>query len=129
MVICCRRHACGCGCGCADQCVRTKSHRHAGRANALLSLLFSVICNAAGASLEPLLEEPPAGLKGLSVTGWALKQERFEQLAGLTNLTSLHLVRATSSLVDVLLTNQHVAVLALATCWAGSCLTPIIRCT
>lgn len=98
-----------------------------GHVNTPLSLPCSVACSA-GASLGPLLEDPPAGLKGLTVTGLTLKQERIEQLAGLTNLTSLHLVRATSSLVDELLTgSMHAAVVAPAIYRTCSCLTPVIQ--
>jgi hypothetical protein len=39
-----------------------------------------------------VLERPPAGLRGLTVSGLALQQSFITQLAGLTNLTSLQLV-------------------------------------
>jgi hypothetical protein len=50
------------------------------------------VCDANGESLQPLLARPPAGLRGLTVSGLCLQQSFVEQLVGLTGLTSLQLV-------------------------------------
>lgn len=58
----------------------------------LLWFLCRVVCDVNGKALEPLLARPPAGLRGLTISGLCLQQSFVEQLAGLTNLTLLQLV-------------------------------------